>query len=117
MDIVASDELVAYVRARGGRVHVWLDRARCCSGAITYLGAGVGAPGPSRWTDTPHRFRPFPADGFEVLLDPGRLQPPAELHLELKGRRRPRIEAYWNGCIFAGDDVDPERRLDREPSG
>jgi hypothetical protein len=25
---------------------------------------------------------------------------PDELHIAVKGRRRPRVEAYWNGCAY-----------------
>jgi hypothetical protein len=55
----------------------------------------------------PHRFQSFQADGFELLFDPGRMAPPKELHLDLKGRRKKRVMAYWNGFIFAGEDVPP----------
>jgi hypothetical protein len=27
---------------------------------------------------------------------------PDELHVELHGRRRPQIRAYWNGCAYVG---------------
>ena len=30
-----------------------------------------------------------------------RAAPPDELRLELKGRRRKHVEAYWDGCVFA----------------
>jgi hypothetical protein len=37
------------------------------------------------------------------------MEPPDELHLDRKGWRRgsQRLEAYWNGCVFVGDDVLP----------
>jgi hypothetical protein len=38
--------------------------------------------------------------GFEIWFDPGALAPPAELHLEIRGWRAKRVDAYWNGCIF-----------------
>jgi hypothetical protein len=41
--------------------------------------------------------------------DFGRLDPPDELHFDRKGWRRGthRLEAYWNGSVFAGADVPP----------
>ena len=32
---------------------------------------------------------------------------PEELHLVYKRWPRPRVEAYWNGAIFVGDDIPP----------
>jgi hypothetical protein len=42
-----------------------------------------------------------------VHADWGGLDPPEELHLDVKGwrERTRRLEAYWNGCVFAGDDI------------
>jgi hypothetical protein len=45
----------------------------------------------------------------------GLRRPPDELHIDVRGRFRPRIEAYWNGCVFI-DDRGPasgSRHLDR----
>ncbi len=95
MKVVAPPELAAHVRAHSGRLFVWTDLRRCCSGGVTHLEAG---PHPVRGRD----FRRVGVDGYELWFDPGRLDPPAELHLEVHGRRRPRVKAYWNGCVFAG---------------
>jgi hypothetical protein len=45
-------------------------------------------------------FRRAAVDELELYLPAtlGRL--PDELHLELRGRRRKRVEAYWDGCAF-----------------
>jgi hypothetical protein len=39
--------------------------------------------------------------------DFGRLEAPAELHLDVKGfrARTRRLEAYWNGSVFVGQDI------------
>jgi hypothetical protein len=92
-DVLASRGVVDLVRERGGRLFVWTSAHRCCGGGLTSLATG-GAPEPGR------TFRRVDADGFELYLDPGRMGPPDALHLELKGLRRKRIEAYWNGCAF-----------------
>jgi hypothetical protein len=45
-------------------------------------------------------FEHMPFDGIQLFVRPvgGRL--PEELHLDIKGRRRPRVRAYWNGCAY-----------------
>jgi hypothetical protein len=44
-------------------------------------------------------FERVPSSGFELYLaQMGRR--PEELHLDVHGRRRPRIAAYWNGCAW-----------------
>jgi hypothetical protein len=93
MKLTASPEVAAFVREHGGRVFVWTRLHVCCGGGITSLVAGY-EPGPSR------RFTRLEAPGFEVWLDPGRSLMPDELVLEIRGRRRPRVEAYWDGCVF-----------------
>jgi hypothetical protein len=78
-----------------------------------YLLAATEPPGTSRATRRfrsarrPHRFRTYPAEGFEVLFDRGKLEVPEELHLVLRRFPKPRVDAFWNGAIFAGEDVPP----------
>jgi hypothetical protein len=109
--VVASPRAAAYIRARGGSVWVWLDPHRCLVGSYIHLEAHTEPPGTSRETRfsrssrRPHRFREVPADGFTVRFDHGWMEPPEELHLDLRGWRTKRVEAYWNGCVFAGEDV------------
>jgi hypothetical protein len=109
--IVSSPGAVDHIRAQGGHLWVWLDPHRCLVGSYTYLDAATEPPGTSRKTKftrasrQPHRFSKVDAEGFQVYFDPGRLDPPEELHIALKGWKNKRIEAYWNGCVFAGEDV------------
>ena len=94
MKVLATPEVVDLVRDRGGRLYVWTDPRRCCGGGMTYLlTASQARPG--------RTFKRVPAEGFQLLFDSGSMQPPEELHLEVKGRRTKRVEAYWNGCVFA----------------
>ena len=44
MEILTSDRALAFVRERGGHVWIWLDVRRCCSGAVSYLGASCSEP-------------------------------------------------------------------------
>ena len=109
--VVAPPRAVAYIQEHGGSVWVWLDPHRCLVGSYIHLEAHTEPPRTSRKTRLtrssrrPHRFRDVPADGFEVHFDHGRMDPPEELHLDVRGWRSKRVEAYWNGCVFAGDDI------------
>jgi hypothetical protein len=109
--IVTSPRAARYIRDHGGSLWVWLDPHRCLVGAYTYLDAATEPPGSSRKTRftrasrQPHRFQRLAGDEFELHFDPGRLDLPDELHIDLKGWRNKRVEAYWNGCVFAGEDV------------
>jgi hypothetical protein len=111
--IVASDRARTYIAEHGGKVWVWLDPRRGLVGSYVWLEAHPEPPRSSRRSSftrssrRAHRFRVFEGDGVEVHADFGRLEPPEELHLDLRGWVNKRIEAYWNGSIFAGPDVPP----------
>jgi hypothetical protein len=45
-------------------------------------------------------FEAFPAGGFTLFMDQTVGRYPEELHLELKGRKHPHLEANWDGCIY-----------------
>lgn len=97
-----SDRALEFVRDRGGELWVWLDARRCCSGTVSYLGASCEEPPEGRGRVT-RRFRTMNVADVRLHASLGYRRPPDELHVELKGRLRPRIEAYWNGCIFVDD--------------
>jgi hypothetical protein len=93
MDVRSTAEVAAIVRERGGRLFVWPDRLRCCQGA-TYLRTANDPPGG-------RSFQPVDGShGFELWFDPAGLRPPDVLHLDIRGWRTKRVEAYWNGCVF-----------------
>jgi hypothetical protein len=93
MEVRSTAEAAALVRERGGRLFVWPDRQRCCQGA-TYLRTASDPP-PGR------ACRPVDGShGFELWFDPGGLQPPEVLQLDVRGRWTKRVEAYWDGCVF-----------------
>ena len=94
MRVIADDDVAEFVRTVGGRLYVWADPRHCCSGKMTFLDT---APTPPKGK----RLQRYDADGFELWFDSGTLDPPAELHLEVKGRRKKRVAAYWDGCAFA----------------
>jgi hypothetical protein len=73
MRLVVSDAAADFVRERGGRLYVSVDKARCCGGEES--------------------------ERFELFL-PARLSPlPDELHIDVARFPR-RVEAYWNGCAW-----------------
>ena len=92
--VLSAPSVMDKIREQGGRLFVWTDTHRCCGGGVTYL---LTATQPARG----HEFRRVETDGFELFFDPGGRQLPEELHLDLKGLGRKRVEAYWNGCAFA----------------
>ena len=113
MRIVTSEKASAFIGERGGQVWVWLDPRRGLVGSFVWLEAHCEPPGSSRRSSftrssrRPHRFRALESDGLTVHYDWGRLDPPDELHFDVKGWRKAtrRLEAYWNGCVFVGDDI------------
>jgi hypothetical protein len=93
MNVVATPEAKALIHQRGGRLFVWTDLPRCCGGATYLQSSFTLRAGRTFW-------RAGGFDDLELYIDLGRLSPPEELHLDVRGRRRKRVEAYWNGCVF-----------------
>ena len=90
--MIAGPEVVDRVQTEGGKLFVWARSTRCCAGRLTFLEASTDAPA--------LEFRVVGNDGFEVFLDTRLARTPDELHVELHGRRRPRLAAYWDGCAY-----------------
>jgi hypothetical protein len=113
MKIVTSPAAATFIAERGGRVWVWLDPRRGMVGSYVWLEAHCEPPGSSRRSrftrssKRPHRFRIEEGAGVQVHYAFARLDPPDELLFDVKGLRKgtKRLEAYWNGCVFA-DDAD-----------
>jgi hypothetical protein len=96
MRVQVSPEAAELVAARGGRLWVWAARPRmCCAGAPAYMHTATGAP-PGR-----SGFTRIPADGLELWFRAPAGPRPDVLEIGLRGKRRPRVEAYWDGCLFA----------------
>ncbi|MGZ5213655.1 MAG: hypothetical protein ACXWEJ_04920 [Actinomycetota bacterium] len=120
MKIVTTRAADAFIAERGGQVWVWLDPRRGLVGSYVWLEAHCEPPGSSRRSrftrssKRPHRFKVQDADGFRVNYAFARMDLPEELHFDVKGIRNStkRLEAYWNGCVFAGPDV-PTPAADR----
>jgi hypothetical protein len=90
-----SPEAGELVRGQGGRLWVWAARPwACCWGTPAYLHAAT-APPPGM-----SGFSPVDAPELEVWFraPAGRL--PDVLEIALRGKRRPRVEAFWDGCAY-----------------
>jgi hypothetical protein len=122
MKIVTTPTAAAHIEERGGKVWVWLDPRRGLVGSYVWLEAHCEPPGSSRKSKftlssrRPHRFKVQEGAGVELHYAFARLDPPEELHFDVKGRgKRVRLEAYWNGCVFVGPDIEaPSERAARE---
>ena len=46
---------------------------------------------------------------FELYLDTGGLEVPEAIELEVRGRRKKRLRALWNGATFPSNPREPDR--------
>jgi len=85
-----------FVRGRGGKVWVWAAHPRvCCWGTPVYMHAAT-APPPGL-----SGFSPAYSEGLQVWFRAPARRMPDVLEIGVRGRRHPRVEAYWDGCYFA----------------
>jgi len=91
-----SAEAGEFVRERGGRLWVWAAHPRvCCWGTPAYMHAATVPPVELSG------FSPAHVDGLEVWFRASAGRRPDVLEIGVRGRRHPRVEAYWDGCFFA----------------
>jgi len=99
MRVEVSAQAAEFITARGGRLWIWAARPRiCCNGSPAYMHAATEPPpGMSGFASV----LAAESTGVEVLFRApgGRL--PEFLEIDLRGRRHPRVEAYWEGCLMA----------------
>jgi hypothetical protein len=94
--VQVSQEAAEFVAARGGSLWVWAAYPRmCCAGTPAYMHAATGAP--SRRSG----FISIPVPGLELWFRAPAGPHPDVLEIGLRGKRRPQVEAYWDGCLFA----------------
>ena len=91
-----SQEAAELVAAQGGRLWVWAAHPRtCCAGTPAYMHAATGVPpGLSGFTR-------IPVAGLELWFRALAGVHPDVLEIGVRGKRCPRVEAYWDGCLFA----------------
>jgi len=92
--IVASEEARQFVRQAGGLLFVWPRRSIANRLALTTLETSCEPP-PGALD-----FRRFEAGGFLAFLHPSMQSLPRHLELQVRGWRRRRVAAYWNGLAY-----------------
>ncbi len=93
MQADVSPAAAGLVRQLGGRLWVWVARPRvCCWGTPAYMHAATERPlGLSG-------FSLVSQDGVEIWFRAPAGRVPDVLEIGVRGRRRPQVEAYWDGC-------------------
>jgi hypothetical protein len=95
MRILATPEARSRIVDAGGPLFVNLSRLASARGRIRTPEVTTEPP------DDALEYQRFETKGFVLFLEPG-LRPPRELHVDVVGRIRRRVAAFWNGCAFAG---------------
>jgi hypothetical protein len=90
--LVAGQQALQHVAARGGTLYLWPRGIRCCAGRSYVLEASTAAP-------DRHFLRLHEEHGISVWAPPG-LAEPDEVHVELD--RRGNVRAFWNGQAWIG---------------
>src|SRR5688572_1711177 len=93
MWIDATPEACTFVKERGGMLFLRARRFVGLAGGLTILEATTDPPADAL------DWRRIQVRGF-LLFVPRKMRLPDELHLQLRGRFRRRIDALWNGCIY-----------------
>jgi hypothetical protein len=92
--IIISSDAREFVASHGGTIYLQVRQSRCCWGAITFLDASTTA------RNDAGNYVVLDTDQLKVrLLDLG-VGLPDEVSVELRGKIRPRLTAYWNGCAY-----------------
>jgi hypothetical protein len=93
MRLEVSRQAASFVCERGGRLWVWAAHPRvCCWGTPAFLHAATEEPAGLSG------FAPVPGSGLEVWFRAPGGRVPDVLEIGLHGKRRPKVEAYWDGC-------------------
>jgi hypothetical protein len=93
MRIEATPEARSHIVERGGLLFVRLSRVVSVRGPMRHLLASTEPPPDAL------DYQRFETPGFLLFLQPG-IRPPRELHVQVVGRIRRRVAAFWNGCAF-----------------
>ena len=94
MKVLATPEARSFIRERGGLLFVWVKAPRgMVRGALRFLSTSTEPPQDAL------DWQRVETKGFVVFLPPG-LRRPRELHVEVRGRLRRRVDAFWEGCAF-----------------
>jgi hypothetical protein len=96
MLVKMSSDAASLVQASGGQLWVWAAHPRmCCSGAPAWMHAATEPPAGLSG------FSQVPAEEVQIWFRGVGGRQPDVLEIGLRGTRRPRVEAYWDGCLMA----------------
>lgn len=93
MQVLATPEVRSMIRENGGLLFVTLSPLASIRGAMRRVLTSTKLP------EDALRYQRFETKGFLVFLEPG-IRAPRELHLQMVGRFRRRLKAFWNGHAF-----------------
>ena len=101
MQVQISPAAAAFVQANGGELWIWAARPRmCCAGTPAWMHAAVTRPD-GRSVFTAVEVVPAAAARIQIhFRPPGGLSPDI-LEIGMHGRRDPKVQAYWDGCLMA----------------
>ena len=80
--------------ARGGTLFLRVRHNRCCSGGLTFLDAATNA---ARHGD---QYEALDESSPEVRLMHLGSVLPSRVSVEMRGKLRPHLVAYWDGCAY-----------------
>ncbi len=96
VQVAVDAEAATLISESGGRLWVWAARpAMCCAGTPAYMHAATTRP------TSVSGFSLVPHDRLEIWFRAPAGRAPDVLEIGLRGRRRPRVGAYWDGCLIA----------------
>jgi hypothetical protein len=89
--VLADPAVIEFIQQRGGMVFIRPYRTSWCA-PIVDLEATTRPP--------PHAldYGRERGEGLLQFFHPSIRRRPEELHVAVKGRRRPRVRVYWDGC-------------------
>ncbi|MDA8117668.1 MAG: hypothetical protein M0000_09905 [Actinomycetota bacterium] len=92
MELRISAEARRLIAEGGGRLFVY-PGAACCGGT-RYIRTSTRPP-----EDADNGYA-IEAEGVGIWVKPANGELPEFLEVEVRGKRRQKVEAYWNGCSF-----------------
>ena len=92
MRIETTPEVRSFVRERGGLLFVRVKRYFALRGMAMLEVSTEPPPDALEW-------RRIETRGF-LLFVPRTMRLPGTMQLELRGRLRRRVDAFWNGCAY-----------------
>jgi hypothetical protein len=96
MLVKMSSDAASFVQGRGGQLWVWAAySSMCCAGSPAWMHAATEPPAGLSG------FRQVAAGDVQIWFRSTGHRSPDVLEIGMRGRRRPRIEAYWDGCLMA----------------